>query len=173
MAHKTFDNYPIWVVMIIIILQLSLYVTGSFIMFKLHYITGILYIIFVLFMESTIYREGCRDCFYYGKRCAFGRGLLAPLFVKKGDGKAFREKEVTFKDLIPQVLLSLIPVLVGIALLISRGFDALILIALLYPVILWFGLNEIIYGKLSCPHCKQGKICCPAMEFFMKKRGKK
>jgi len=36
----------------------------------------------------------------------------------------------------------------------------------------WVCLNQIIYGKLACIHCKQGSICCPALKFFTKGKNK-
>ena len=75
-----------------------------------------------------------------------------------------------FKDFVPQLIVVIVPVIVGIALLISRGFHLLTLIATLYPVFNWFFINPVLYGKLACPHCKQGKKCCPALEFFGKKK---
>jgi hypothetical protein len=170
MNKKIYDKYPIWIVVLVNILMLAVYVAGAYIMLTLHWITGALYVIFLGFVEFTVYREGCRYCFYYGGGCAFGKGAIAALFYKKGDPKNFCKKKITFKDLIPQLLVVAIPLVVGIALLISRGFNLWILIALIYPVLSWFVLNPIIYGQLACPHCKQGSICCPALDFFSKKK---
>jgi hypothetical protein len=167
---EVYESYPIWMVILINILTLAVYVAGAYIMFVLHWVTGILYLVYLVFIEFSIYREGCVHCFYYGRLCAFGRGAVAALFLKKGDPKKFCERELKWKDFVPQILVAAVPLVVGIALLISRGFDLLILIALIYPVLSWFVLNPIIYGKLACPHCKQGSICCPALKFFSKKK---
>lgn len=94
-----------------------------------------------------------------------------PLF-KRDDPKRFCEKQVTWKNLMPQILVTLIPVAAGIYLLI-QSFSWTILILTLTPVLIWFFGNPIIFGKLVCPHCKQGRICCPANEFFGKKVEKK
>jgi hypothetical protein len=166
---KIYESYPLWMVFIITILQLLVYLAGAYIMFVLSWITGVLYIIYLIIIEVNNFREGCINCCYYGKVCAFGKGVIAAMIFKKGDPKKFLNRELTFKDFIPQVLVVLIPLVVGILLLISRGFNILILIALIYPVFSWFALNPIIYGKLACPHCKQGSICCPALKFFSKK----
>lgn len=168
-GKKIYENYPLWIVLVIILLFLLVYIAGAYIMFTLHWITGVLFIAYLVILELSVYREGCKHCFYYGKRCAFGRGIIARVFVNKGDPKKFCEKEFTFKDFVPQILVVTIPIIVGIALLISRGFNVWILIAVLYPVFNWFVVNPIIYGKLACPHCKQGTICCPALKFFSKK----
>ena len=108
---------------------------------------------------------------YYGKLCAFGKGAIAAIFFEEGTPEKFCERELGFKDFIPQVLVVLIPLLVGIALLISRGFNLLILTAMIYPVFSWFAVNPFLYGKLACIQCKQGSICCPALKFFTKGKG--
>lgn len=170
MKPKIYDNYPLSIVSTIGLLFLVFYLAGAYIMFRLHVIAGALYILYILLMEYFVYKEACPHCFYYGKRCAFGRGVIAGIIHKKGDPKKFCEKEMRFKDFVPQIILLLVPIVVGIALLVSRGYHLLTLIALLYPVFNWFALNPIIYGKLACPHCKQGSMCCPALEFFGKKK---
>ncbi|MBW2981716.1 hypothetical protein KY343_02440 [Candidatus Woesearchaeota archaeon] len=167
---KYYESYPIWSILLANVLFLLVYFFGAYIMFRLHLITGILYIVYILLMEYFVYKEACPHCYYYGKLCFSGRGKLAKLLYKKGDPKKFCEREMKFKDLIPQMLVVLVPIIVGIALLISRGFHLLTLIAVLYPVFNWFFINPILYGKLACPHCKQGKKCCPALDFFKKKK---
>lgn len=170
---ELFEKYPLWMVFAYNLALLLVYLAGAYIMSRLHFITGILFIIFVVLVESSVYREGCKYCYYYGKRCVAGRGLIAPLFIKKGNPKKFCEKEITFKDFIPQLIGTIIPMIVGIALLISRGFHLLTLIAMIYPIFSWVVLNPIIYGIIACPHCKQGNKCCPALDFFSKKPKKK
>ena len=103
------------------IMLLAVYAAGAYIMFKLNVITGILYMVFIILLEFHLFKEGCVNCWYYGKLCAFGKGAVAALFFKKGNPKKFCERELGFKDFIPQVLVVLIPLIVGIALLISWG----------------------------------------------------
>jgi len=170
MKSKIHKKYPAHTIIIANILLLLVYLAGAYILFKLSVVTGILYVIFLIFIEFSIYREGCRYCYYYDGWCAFGKGKIAKIFFKKGNPKKFCEKQFSWKEFIPQILLVLIPIIVGIALLISRGFHVLTLIAVLYPVFNWFLVNPILYGKIACPHCKQGSICCPALEFFSKKK---
>lgn len=163
-----YEKYPLWIVIIINILMLLVYAAGAYIMFVLSWITGVLFLVYIIILELSIYREGCRHCFYYGKRCAFGKGIIARIFFNRGNPKNF-QREITWKDFITQMLVTIVPLGVGILLLISRGFNAWILAAIIYPVFSWFVVNPIIYGKLACPNCKQGKICCPALKFFSKK----
>ena len=167
---KIYDSYPLWIIIHANILILAVYVAGAYIMFRLSMITGILYVAYFVLLERHFFKEGCIHCCYYGNLCAFGKGVIAAIFFKRGDPQKFSEREIGFKDFIPQILVVLIPLIVGIALLISRGFDLLILIAMIYPVLSWFLVNPILYGKYACPHCKQGSICCPALIFFTKRR---
>ncbi|MFC1800923.1 hypothetical protein ACFLZB_00450 [Nanoarchaeota archaeon] len=169
---KYYEKYPISTIIQVHILNLLVYLTGAYIMFRLHLITGILYLIYIVLLEFFVYKQACPHCYYYGKRCFSGRGLIAPLLYKKGDPKKFCSRPIKFTNLIPQTLVVAVPVIVGIALLISRGFHLLTLIAILYPILHWFAANPIIFGKLACPHCKQGKKCCPALNYFSKKKKK-
>lgn len=172
MKPKLFEKYPLWMVFFYNICMILTYLTGAYILFRLHFITGILYLIYMIFLEFSCYREGCRYCYYYDKRCIAGKGKIAALFFKKGNPKNFCKRELKFKDFIPSLAASFVPLIVGIFLLISRGFHLLTLIATLYPIFSWTFLNQIIYGKLACPHCKQGHKCCPALKFFTKKKKK-
>ena len=168
---KIYDNYPLWIVILANILMLAVYVAGAYIMFALSQITGFLYVAYLVLLELNYFKEGCTCCCYYGKLCAFGKGAVAAMLFKEGDPEKFCERELSFKDFIPQVLVVLIPLIVGTAILISRGFNLLILIAMIYPVFSWFAVNPFLYGKLACLHCKQGSICCPALKFFIKEKG--
>ena len=87
---------------------------------------------------------------------------------KKGDPRRFCEKQVTWKNLLPQIMVTVFP-LIGGAYLLWTSFEWLILGLMLVPVIIWFLGNPLVYGKLACPHCRQGRICCPANDFFGKK----
>ncbi len=169
---KIYDRYPLRIVALANILQLAVYVAGAYIMFKLSLITGILYVVYLLLLERSVFKEGCIHCCYYGKFCAFGKGVVAAKFFKRGDPKKFCERRLGLKDFIPQLLVVLIPLIIGVALLVSRGFDTSILIAMAYPLLSWFAINPILYGKLACLHCKQGSICCPALKFFTEKQKK-
>lgn len=165
-----YDCYPIHLVLMISILQVAVYLTGAYIMFRLHLAAGILYVAFIVFLEGSVCREGCRNCYYYGKLCAFGRGKIAGLILKRGDPREFSKRELGWKDFVPQILVVLIPLIAGIAIMVSRGFDVWILCAMIYPLLSWFCLNPWIYGNIACAHCRQGRKCCPALRFFSKEK---
>jgi len=164
---KPFEKYPIKTVFVYWLITLLSWLIGYYIVYQLNLILGILYIIYVLILEFKVYKEGCVNCCYYGKRCAFGRGVIAGKFFKKGDGKLFCIKEFKWKDFIPGILVLLIPIAIGVYFLI-KDFSYLMLVFVVYLLLIWFVFNALFYGKLACCYCKQGSICCPAKKFFDK-----
>ncbi len=170
---KGYERYPISTVLTMNTVFLINYIIGIYIMTLLLVPLGVFYVLYILFVESRVFREGCRYCYYYGKMCSKGRGVLAPIFVKKGDPKKFCEKEIKTKDFLPEMLVTIIPTIGG-AILLYMSFSWIILALMVVPWISTFIGNPIMYGRLACPNCKQGMKCCPAMDYFMKKdRGEK
>ena len=165
---KAYENYPMWIVIVSNLVFLSVYFAGIYILYLVHPLLALLLFIYLVYMETAVYREGCVSCYYYGKVCAFGRGKIAKTFLKKGDPKKFLEKDVSFKDFIPHSLPSLVPLVAGIYLLI-KSFNWFILILTIWPLIVMFFGNPIIYGELACQSCKQAKIGCPVCKFFMER----
>jgi len=176
MAKKPegFENYPLWIVLLINLVSLSVYASGLYLFYLVWPVLAVLFFIYVLYLEFSIYQKSCTCCYYYGKICAFGRGKIAKIFFKKVSGKNFLEKQVSMKDLLPQFVATLAPLFAGIYLLV-QNFNWLVLVLMLWPLIVMFSGNPVIYGQLACPHCKQARIRCPACEFFMEmeKKGKK
>ena len=71
------------------------------------------------------------------------------------------------KDIIPDFLTFIFPLIGGIALLISN-FSWLIIVLLVILVILGFGGNAVVRGSFACKYCKQREIGCPAERLFSK-----
>jgi hypothetical protein len=165
---KGFENYPAWMVLVYNLFSFSLYFVGIYLLYLIHPILGVAFFAYAIYLEFSVYKGGCVHCYYYGKVCVSGKGKIAKLFFKKGEHKKFCERTLTFKEFIPQLFASIIPIAAGAYLLI-KDFNWFILILTIWPLVIWFLGNPIIYGKLACPNCRQGSICCPACEFFMKK----
>lgn len=167
-----FEEYPFWIVLIINLVFFTSYAIGAYIFFLVGPVCVILYIAYIVFLEFRQYRESCVSCYYYGKMCAFGKGRIAARFFEVGDPNKFFEKELSPADMIPQFLVLILPLAAGIALLL-RNFSWELFVLVLLPPAIWFLGNPIVYGKLACPHCKQGRACCPANEFFSKTQSRK
>lgn len=113
--------------------------------------------------------NSCRNCYYYGKLCGLGKGKIAPLFIEKGDPKNFTERNISWKDLIPDFLIFLIPFIGGIIYLFIR-FNFLTLALIVVLAILAFPVTGFMRGCLLCPNCKQCELGCPAQKLFGKKQ---
>lgn len=167
--EKCFENYPLWIVFFSNLVSITIYLIGAFIIYQVGFIWLILYLIFVLSLEFRLIRWHCINCYYYGKTCAFGKGKLSRVFFKKGNLKDFCKKQITWKDLIPDFMVFLIPAMIGIIILI-KDFDWTLLSLIFALFILSFIGSGIIRSQLACKYCKQRRIGCPAQKLFEKKK---
>ncbi|MCK9152565.1 hypothetical protein [Methanobacterium alcaliphilum] len=119
-------------------------------------------------MEIRVLKKSCVNCYYYGKVCGFGKGKLSALFFKKGDISKFSQLDLSWKDMIPDILIFVVPLIAGVIILIS-SFSWIIL--LLMGLLLSLSLigNAFIRGFLTCKHCKQRELGCPAEKLFQEK----
>jgi len=165
---KSYINYPISIVILSNFVSLIIYGSGLLIISRLGLIFSAIYLIYILALEYRLIRYHCVNCYYWGKTCGFGKGRLSSLIFKQGDSSNFCMAGMSWKDMIPDILVSLIPLVIGIILLILK-YDPLILSALLLLVISSTTGNSLIRGKLTCRYCKQKESGCPAYELFNKK----
>lgn len=169
MKQKTFENYPCSTVLISNLVSFAIYIIGAYIIYQLGAIWLGLYLVYILALEIRLIKNHCVNCYYYGKSCAFGKGKLSAVFFKKGNPKAFLKNKITWKDIIPDFLVSIIPIIVGIVLLILN-FDWMILLSIILLVILISAGNSFVRNSLACKFCKQKELGCPAEQLFRKKK---
>lgn len=172
LAEEGFEKYPAWIVFVTNLVNLSVYATALYLVYAVRPIFTLPFFIYIIYLEWSVYVKGCANCYYYGRLCAFGRGKIAGLFVDKGDSKKFTEKTFSLKDLIPSLMLNIIPLVAGVWLLL-QGFSWLIAGIMAWPLAVMFLGNPVLYGKMVCPNCKQRSIGCPACKFFMEREKKK
>jgi hypothetical protein len=165
---KTYENFPFWMVAISNILPLLIYIIGAYILYRSWVGFFVLYIIYCFWFETRVLRKSCRNCYYYGKICCFGKGKLCSLLFKKGNSKDFCKKEISWIDILPDFLVSIIPFIAGVILLI-KNFNWIILLLMVIIIILSFGGSAFIRGNFACRYCKQREIGCPAEKLFNKK----
>ncbi len=127
-----------------------------------------LYLLYCLGNEVHVMKMSCVDCYYYDKWCAFGRGKAAALFFRRGDPRRFLTKSISWKELTPDMLVVIFPLVGGIALLI-RDFSWRTVIALAFLLMFSFGGNYLIRSRVACACCKQRELGCPAEQFFGKR----
>jgi hypothetical protein len=166
---KCFEKYPFWMVFISNLVSILIYLIGAFIIYEVGLVWLALYLIFILFLEFKLIKGHCPDCYYYGKICVFGKGKISSMFFKKGNTNNFCKKQVSWKDILPDFLVALIPVIAGIIIIINN-FDWLILLSIIALLILAFGGSGMIRTQLACKYCKQREIGCPAQKLFDKNK---
>ncbi|MCD4752981.1 MAG: hypothetical protein K8R40_07915 [Anaerolineaceae bacterium] len=164
---ETYENYPCWIIIISNLVSIVIYLIGAYIIYQLGIIWLLIYLLYIFGLEIRLMKKSCVNCYYYGKFCAFGKGKLSALFFKKGSPKAFRKDKITWKDILPDFLVSVIPLIVGIVLLILN-FNWLILSLIILLVILTSAGSGFVRGSLACKFCKQRELGCPAEQLFNK-----
>ena len=111
---------------------------------------------FSLFVLLPLFR--CSHCYYYGKRCNTGWGLLAGFTFKKGNPEFFQAGYGLTILLWP---LRLLPIAIGLLDLkgalggefsfIPHGLFGIYILAIL--------LHRLYYRAANCPVCHQRSIC--------------
>lgn len=161
------ENYPATTVIASNLVSFLIYGIGIYILYRFGLIWVIGYVLFVLLLEFRLLSGHCVDCYYYGRTCAFGKGYLSSLFFQKGRPERFSRMKITWKDIIPDFLVFIIPVLAGILLLL-REFTWTVLLLIIALFLLGFLGNGLVRGQLACRYCKQREIGCPAVQLFDK-----
>lgn len=165
--EKRYENYPAWIIAVCNLVPLSIYVTGAAILSGFSSWVSVVYLLFCLWLEVRLLQKSCTNCYYYGKNCGVGKGRLCALLFKRGDPQRFAAKEATWKELLPDFLVSLLPLAGGIILsFLEFSWLRVVLLAVL------IGLASVGTGvirtNLLCKHCEQGRLGCPAAKLFEK-----
>jgi hypothetical protein len=92
---------------------------------------------------------------------------LSSLFFWKGNPEKFSHMNVTWKDIVPDFLTFMIPILAGILLMILN-FSWTVLILVIALFLLGFLGNALVRGRLACRNCRQRELGCPAEQLFGK-----
>ena len=164
-----YDNYPYRFIILSNLLQFLIYLIGAYILYLFGIIWVFLYIIYIFLLEIRLLKKSCINCYYFGKLCAFGKGKASSIFFKKGNPKKFIEYQIRWIDIIPDFLVFIIPMVLGVYLILTKfNFIILTLVVLLFL----FGSvgNGIIRGSIACKYCKQREIGCPAEKLFNKSK---
>jgi hypothetical protein len=162
-----FEDYPLRIVFFSNLVSLLIYLIGAFIIYQIGLAWLILYFIFIGILEFRLISRHCVNCYYYGRVCAFGKGKICSIFFEQGDLNEFCRQQLTWKDIAPDFMVSLIPAVIGIILLI-KDFSLLLLSLVISLFVLTFAGNAMVRGKFACRFCKQGQIGCPAQKLFGK-----
>jgi hypothetical protein len=162
---SSYDHYPAWIVFVCNLLSFAIYALGALIVAGLGLWTMVAYLGFCIWMEIRLLRNSCANCAYYGHRCGTGRGGLAKLLFRRGDPAVFAARSVTWSEMIPDMLVLVIPLITGVYLSV-RTFSWWRLLAVAAIIALSTAGNATVRGNLLCSHCRQREIGCPASRLF-------
>ncbi len=168
MEPHTYESYPTWMALTGIGTTVAIYVLGAYVLSGLGLLAPILYLAYCALVELSILRGSCIDCYYYGKTCGMGRGRLCALLFQKGDPERFANREGSIRDILPDIVVPVIPLLGGIVILVL-GFDWAVLVAMLLIVLLASLGAALVRSALACRHCAQRELGCPAQELFSRR----
>jgi len=121
--------------------------------------------VYILILEFRLLSGHCVDCYYYGRTCAFGKGRVSALFFPRGNPEKFSRMTLSWKNIVPDFLVFIIPVLSGILLLVM-DFTWTIFVLVIALFLLGFLGNALVRTHLACRYCKQREIGCPAEKLF-------
>ena len=161
-----FEMYPRLTVLLCTLVTLSIYGLGTWILSGLGWWVAGLYLFFCFWLEWRVLKKSCVNCVYFGKRCGLGKGKWSAALFKQGEGpRAFALKTASCVDVLPDLLVSLVPLFTG-TVLSFVAFSWLRLLAMSLLVLVGFGGNAAVRGVLLCKYCKQAEIGCPAQKLF-------
>ena len=167
MKTSSFENFPWWMVAICNAVGLAIYAIGLYLMARLGVVCGVLYAAYCVWMEWRLLSRSCRYCYYFGKRCGFGKGWVCSRLFSKVPEHTWCTKRISWRDVVPDFMVSLIPLGVGITMLI-RSFSWLVLLLIVALVLLGSVGTGLVRGQLACKYCKQRELGCPAERLFGK-----
>jgi hypothetical protein len=99
-----------------------------------------------------------------------GRGKLCALLFPKGNPQKFIDRKVTWRDVAPDFLVFIFPLIGGVIGLFQH-FSWIVVGLLIALVALSFGGNALVRGLFDCKHCKQRDLGCPAAQLFNQSKG--
>ena len=132
-ATVKYDTYPWWIVLVSSAHAVAVYALGAIILSSLTVWLVVPYLLLCLWLEVQVLRKSCRNCYYYGKTCGLGKGRLCALLFAPGDAQRFVDREVTWADMLPDLLVVLLPLAAGIVSLILRFSWLYLLLSWLWP----------------------------------------
>lgn len=162
----TYERYPLGIVLASNGVSLAILAIGTYVLIRILPWLAAPYLAYALWIEVRLLSSACVDCAYYGKACAFGRGVVSRWFFRKGQPERFACREIAWTVILPDMLVWLIPLAAGAVFLVWTGWDlvlAVLLIALLGLSTFGTGL---VRGTLACDHCQQRILGCPAHDLF-------
>ena len=159
--EKGLEKYPFSGVLIGNFFMLLWIFIGAISSWFLNPFLAVVFLILALIMVYVVLRKlVCTNCYYYGKRCGIGWGMLSALMFKKGDINKFGKG--TGMKLAPMVYVGLFMILPIIFIVTSMFLNPTFLVQKIIVLILILVLSfysGVISRQKSCAVCKMRLIC--------------
>lgn len=168
--NHCYENYPLGTVAISALLSYSIWIIGFYILLGFGILISVLYLVYCLIMEFRVLTKSCVNCYYYGKMCFSGKGKVCGALFKKGESGGFADRKISWKEILPDFFVSIIPIVGGMILLLTT-FSWPVLISMIVILLLMTVGNSLVRGSLACKYCRQREIGCPAQKLFEKSKG--
>ena len=165
---ERFDSYPMRLVAVSNLQSLSIYIIGALVLWLLVPLISICYVLYCVILEARLLRRSCVDCYYYGRTCCFGKGRMCSILFKKGEPERFAEKQIAWYDVLPDFMVTIVPIVGGIILL-TDEFSWIVTISILALLGLGFVGSAVVRGSFACRYCMQKDLGCPAQRLFDKR----
>lgn len=162
---RTYENFPAPMVAVSVLVTISIYALGVLILTGLGTVVTAGYLLYCALFELWVMKKSCTNCCYYGKVCGLGRGKISAYLFPQGTPGLFGRTNMTWKTLIPDMLIMLLPLFGGVILLV-RSFSWTVAAGMVLLVALSLGGNAFVRGQIACKYCRQREIGCPAEKFF-------
>lgn len=150
LSYITFEN-----ILLILLLTFGYFGMQSVKIYSMP-IISIVYLLFAFSMLLFFLRKNlCTQCYYYGKACHCGWGILASKLFKKESGN---QKLGGILAAITWSIIMILPIFVMIVLVILRQVALKNMLFYLIPFIILDLINAILH-KVDCEKCKMKYIC--------------
>jgi len=166
-GENCLDPYPGRIVTISIVQTFVSYALGAAVLYLVGpgYALVFILLVAVNMIMSPLFR--CRFCYYHGKLCSFGMGIIAGLLTGKGSGEGFVKPENVYPVAVMGILTTAVP-LIALAYLLVTGFTPAIGVAAVLYLLIAMAPGFYLRPRVFCNHCVQGRMGCPAYDRMKK-----
>jgi hypothetical protein len=163
---QTHERYPALIVVVTNLVSLAIIAIGAYVLATLWIWLLVPCLLYCLWLEYRLLQTACVNCSYYDEACAFGKGKLCAVVFAQGDPQTFGNRDISWLAVLPDFLVSILPLIGSIALLVLRGWNWLTVALLVLLLAFAFGAPSAVRNSLACKYCKQRQIAWPAHELF-------
>jgi hypothetical protein len=162
MPQTVYESFPARFAFFSALVAISVYALGAYVLSGTTLLTTCLYIASCALLEVMVLKRSCVHCYYYGRVCGRGKGMLASLLFRRGDPRLFVERQLCWWGIAPELMATLLPLMGGGFLLLEQ-FTWGTLGAMATMVVLSLGGNVLVRRSYACKYCKQKELGWPAL----------